>query len=61
MLPTMHLRFVLRQITDTHDAAGNRLPEDVVRVYPVRVLQQHWVSVTDQSHEWRDVPLEKEA
>ena len=57
MMPTMNLRFVLRETTFITMADGDRLPEGSVRTEKIRVLQQHWVSVVDPSSEWRDVPL----
>lgn len=61
MVPTMNLRFVEREEESHLSADGDLLPHDVVRVIKHRVLQQQWISVTDPTQEWRDVPLEAEA
>jgi hypothetical protein len=57
----MNLRFVEREEESHLSADGDLLPHDVVRVIKHRVLQQQWISVTDPTQEWRDVPLEAEA
>lgn len=58
MTPTMNLRFVERETTTTTTAAGQMLPDGIVRNVALRVLQQEWASpYVGVESQWRDVPL----
>lgn len=54
--PTNNLRFVEREVQEPASTSD----PNIVRITKVRILQQLWISDSNDVGEWSDVPVEKE-